>query len=279
MRLIFFVFTSFLLYSRYPVLVQQKHSREALCRILDLRNHIVANEYWTQHCNKIEVTDDFLSQIVPDRLNESKRNDNYWSKYLRPSLEEFGTLLNHLSELERAYFMTIYAFVTKEQYQNQTGNGDEISVPAITKLWNASLEEKKQADAIFYDLKMISNRASEVDHTVTLSIPDYEGGYLPNFRKGDVVVLYERNNEDDRVSNKQVFKGSLESMDEKTLKIRLRNRQKNRLILSDTHFFALEHDYMDTTFLSMYRSLYYFMHARKERRDLLLAQRKPTVDE
>lgn len=269
---------SFLLYSRYPVLVQQKHSREALCRILDLRNHIVANEYWTQQWNKIEVTDHFLSQIVPDRLNESKRNDNYWSKYLRPSLEEFGALLNHLSELERAYFMTIYAFVTKEQYQNQTGNGDEISVPAITKLWNATLEEKKQADAIFYDLKMIDNRASEEDHTVTLAIPDYEGGYLPNFRKGDVVVLYERNKEDDRVSNKQVFKGSLESMDEKTLKVRLRNRQKNRMILSDTHYYALEHDYMDTTYLSMYRSLHYFMHARKERRDLLLAQRKPVVE-
>ena len=269
---------SFLLYSRYPVLVQQKHSREALCRILDLRNNIIANEYWTQHCNKIEVTDDFLSQIVPDRLNESKRNDNYWYKYLRPSLEEFGTLLNSLSELERAYFMAIYAFVTKEQYQNQTGNGDEVSVPAITKLWNASLEEKKQADAIFYDLKMIDNRASEEDHTVTLAIPDYEGGYLPNFRKGDVVVLYERNNEDDRVSNKQVFKGSLESMDEKTLKVRLRNRQKNRLILSDSHFYALEHGYMDTTYLSMYRSLHYFMHARKERRDLLLAQRTPIVE-
>lgn len=269
---------SFLLYSRYPVLVQQKHSREALCRILDLRNNIIANEYWTQHCNKIEVTDDFLSQIVPDRLNESKRNDNYWYKYLRPSLEEFGALLNCLSELERAYFMTIYAFVTKEQYLNQTGNGDEVSVPAITKLWNATLEEKKQADAIFYDLKMIDNRASEEDHTVTLTIPEYEGGYLPNFRKGDVVVLYERNNEDDRVSNKQVFKGSLESIDEKKLKVRLRNRQKNRLILSDTHFYALEHDYMDTTYLSMYRSLYYFMHARKERRDLLLAQRKPVVE-
>ena len=269
---------SFLLYSRYPVLVQQKHSREALCRILDLRNNIIANEYWTQHCNKIEVTDDFLSQIVPDRLNESKRNDNYWYKYLRPSLEEFGTLLNSLSELERAYFMTIYAFVTKEQYLNQTGNGDEVSVPAITKLWNASLEEKKQADAIFYDLKMIDNRASEEDHTVTLAIPDYEGGYLPNFRKGDVVVLYERNNEDDRVSNKQVFKGSLESIDEKTLKVRLRNRQKNRLILSDSHFYALEHGYMDTTYLSMYRSLHYFMHARKERRDLLLAQRTPIVE-
>lgn len=270
---------TFLLYSKYPVLAQQKHSREALCRVLDLRNRIVANEYWTQQCNRIEVTDHFLSMIVPERLNEVKRNDNYWHKYLRPSLEEFGTSLNRLSELERAYFMTIYTFVTKEQYQNQTGNGDQVSLPATTKLWNASLEEKKEADAIFYDLKMISNRASEEDHTVTLAIPEYEGGYLPNFRKGDVVVLYERTNSDDRVSNRQVFKGSLEAMDEKTLKIRLRNRQKNRLILSDTHLYAVEHDYMDTTYLSMCRSLYYFMHARKERRDLLLAQRQPMVDE
>ena len=91
-------------------------------------------------------------------------------------------------------------------------------------------------------------------------------------------MLYERNNDDDRVSNRQVFKGSLESMDENTLKIRLRNRQKNRLIVSDTHLYAVEHDYMDTTYLSMYRSLHYFMHARNERRDLLLAQRKPMVD-
>ncbi len=271
--------SSYLLYSRYPILVRQKHSREALYRIMDLRNRIVANEYWVQHCNNIQVTDDFLSLIVPVRLNELNRNDNYWTKYLRPSLEEFGSSLSGLRELERAYFMSIYSFITKEQYLNQTGNGDEFSVPSITKLWTASLEEKKLADAIYYDLKMISNRASEEDHTVMLTIPHYEGGYLPNFRKGDVVVLYERNSDEDKVSNKQVFKGSLEDINETTLTVRLRNRQKNRSILSDAHLYGLEHDYMDTTYLSMYRSLYYFMHARKERRDLLLSQRNPIVDE
>jgi ABC-type cobalamin/Fe3+-siderophores transport system ATPase subunit len=43
--------------------------------------------------------------------------------------------------------------------------------------------------------------------------------------------------------------------------------------------YAMEHDYMDTTFRSMYLGLSAFMNANQARRDLLLGKRKPSFDE
>ena len=38
-----------------------------------------------------------------------------------------------------------------------------------------------------------------------MRIPDYDEAFLPNFRLGDVVVLYERNCPKDNVTNKNIF--------------------------------------------------------------------------
>ena len=43
--------------------------------------------------------------------------------------------------------------------------------------------------------------------------------------------------------------------------------------------YAMEHDYMDATFRSMYLGLSAFMNANQERKDLLLGKRKPLFDE
>lgn len=42
--------------------------------------------------------------------------------------------------------------------------------------------------------------------------------------------------------------------------------------------YAIEHDYMDTSFRSMYSGLSAFLSATKDRRDLLLNQREPEFD-
>lgn len=111
-----------------------------------------------------------------------------------------------------------------------------------------------------------------------MSIPQYEETFLPNFRNGDVVVLYERNNGTDNVTNKMVFKGNIESITDNELRIRLRAAQQNPLVFPENSRYAVEHDTMDTTFRSMYLGLSSFMDANPERRELLLGQRPPRFD-
>ena len=87
------------------------------------------------------------------------------------------------------------------------------------------------------------------------------------------MVLYERNNGTDNVTNKMVFKGNIESITDNELRIRLRAAQQNPLVFPENSRYAVEHDTMDTTFRSIYLGLSSFMDANPERRELLLGQR------
>ena len=101
---------------------------------------------------------------------------------------------------------------------------------------------------------------------------------LPNFRQGDAIVLYERNVSEDNVTNKMVFKGNIEEISDCNIRIRLRAAQQNARVLPMESRYAIEHDYMDTSFRCMYWGLSAFLSATKDRRDLLLNQRKPEFD-
>ena len=74
---------------------------------------------------------------------------------------------------------------------------------------------------------------------------------LPNFRQGDAIILYERNRDTDNVTNKMVFKGNIEEISDCNIRIRLRAAQQNVRVLPMESRYAIEHDYMDTSFRCM----------------------------
>jgi len=75
-----------------------------------------------------------------------------------------------------------------------------------------------------------------------------------------------------------VFKGNIERITDRDIRIRLRASQQNASVLPLESHYAIEHDYMDTSFRSMYLGLSAFLSANKDRRDLLLSQREPEFD-
>lgn len=187
--------------------------------------------------------------------------------------------MEQLTPLERTYFYTLYNFITKELYTSKSGDVNCESRTGASALWLSTLDEKRDAGEILYDLTIVENHASQAHKAfIILSIPQYEETFLPNFRNGDVVVLYERNNGTDNVTNKMVFKGNIESITDNELRIRLRAAQQNPLVFPENSRYAVEHDTMDTTFRSMYLGLSSFMDANPERRELLLGQRPPRFD-
>ena len=180
------------------------------------------------------------------------------------------------------------------------------------------MAEKCEAGEIIYDLKIKENHAADehkagltftffqrekvgdalgnkitVDKTTRNNITENETSesktissealetetFLPNFRQGDAIILYERNCDTDNVTNKMVFKGNIEYLTENEIGIRLRSTQQNPSVLPAESLYAIEHDTMDTTFRSMYQGLYTYLSATQERRDLLLSQRPPRFDE
>ena len=269
----------YLLYTRYPLLYPARASWAQVRRIINLRNCIVASEYGVQLHNHPSFTQRLLAQINPSVLNQKGLQGRFWEQYLKPSISCFGERMEQLTPLERTYFYTLYNFITKELYTSKSGDVNCESRTGASALWLSTLDEKRDAGEILYDLTIVENHASQAHKAfIILSIPQYEETFLPNFRNGHVVVLYERNNGTDNVTNKMVFKGNIESITDNELRIRLRAAQQNPLVFPENSRYAVEHDTMDTTFRSMYLGLSSFMDANPERRELLLGQRPPRFD-
>ncbi len=274
----------YLFYTRYPLLYPARGSQAMVRRALDVRNRIVATEYAIQLHNSPQYTARILKEIVPQRLNEKKLDNVLWRRYLAPSIKLLADSMASLSALEEHYFCTSYNFITKELYTSKSGDAAFEGRMGASSLWLSSLAEKVEAGEILYGLSIRENHASDsVKPHLVLAFPqageEAAGDMtLPNFRDGDAVVLYERNSDTDCVTNRMVFKGNIESITSSEVCMRLRATQHNAGVLPPDARYAIEHDYMDTTFRSMYQGLSLFLSATRRRRDLLLGQRPPEFD-
>jgi len=262
---------SYLLYSKYPILSKERHSRKQLQEALTLRNKIAAWEYALQKANDPAITGDLLSRVNSLNLNTKSLSNNFFTNYLAPAINRFSIGFSRLKEHEKAYFLRVYTFVVKELWLSKAGEREYEGVKKASVLWNASFEDKMTAGELLYDLKIVDNQAASKSHTVMLEIPAYPDLYLPTFRSGDAIVLYERNSAADIVNNRQVFRGAIEVLEGNWVTVRLRYRQKNPHVWNPDSCYAIEHDYMDTNFTAMFKALACFVEANQDRKDLLVA--------
>ena len=193
-------------------------------------------------------------------------DNTLWKRFLCPSIDAVAQRIRSLSSLEQSYFYTLYNFITKELYTSKSGDVDYEGRTGAAALWLSTLAEKCEAGEILYDLAICENHAADA-HKPYLSlrtkqmVASRQERVLPNFRQGDAVVLYERNTDTDNVTNKMVFKGNIERISDNEVCIRLRATQQNAGVLPAASLYAIEHDYMDTSFRSMYLGLSAFLSA------------------
>lgn len=274
---------TFILYSKYTDpnanLRLSAPFMAAIKEIMNIRNLIVTNER-SIASDKIEKqTRNIVNGISPESLITSKPlTDKFIVNYIIPQITHFKSFFQNASQLEQEYFHSFYSFVTKEHYISKAGDTEYDSTKGISSLWLSSLEEKFEAGEILTDLSIIENLSETDLPTIKLKIPTYEHDFLPNFRQGDIVILYERNDKKDNVTNKQIFKGSIQELTPTEITIRIRYKQRNQSVLPQNNKYAVEHDFLDSSYSSMYRGLYAFLQANQDRKDLLLNQRQPQQD-
>ena len=78
----------------------------------------------------------------------------FWEQYLRPSIDRFTESLTKLSPLERAYFYSLYNFITKELYTSKSGDIDYEGRTGASALWLSTLAEKCESGEIMFDLQL-----------------------------------------------------------------------------------------------------------------------------
>ena len=264
---------SFLFYSRYPQCYAIDMPREDIRRAIALRNAILHLERRLRNGESRQIVD----ELREEQINLMGRRDNFYLRYLRPGIMEILAPLKQAEGVEAAYFHRFLAFMEREQFLAKEGSAGGHSPGGFAETWRGSLQDKLQEGHILTDLELHPETDEEGAVTgFSAGLPDYGTDFLPDFRAGDMVMLYERNDNRDTVAHKQFFRCTVENIQPQSIHLKLAYKQRHADVFPQKSRYAIEPGYMDATFNQAYRGLFQLLKAPKERRELLLGQRLPS---
>ena len=268
---------TYLFYSRYPRFYNIRYPKKELQKAMALRNEIVHLERRLRQGHWREIREMLTEEQLVDPMT---LGSTFYQKYLRKDLMQIINTLHQMKDTEEAYFNAFVTFLEREQFLAKTGDDDPDSGHGFAETWNADTRTKQSNGNILTDLKLTP--VEDENGTVVgleAAMPEYGEDFLPNFRPGDLVMLYERNTENDLAINKQIFRCQIEEMGATNIRLKLSFKQRNKRVFHTESRYALEPGYMDATFTQGYKGLFELLQAPKQRKDLILGLRLPKRDE
>ncbi len=227
-----------------------------------LRNSLVAIEY-----KLLSNPELLLSRIQSSRYPHLKG-------FLKSDIGSFEKVYSELSPTEQDYFKAFSSFIAREHLLAKTGIQGSDRVNGLANLWLNHHSEKEENFEILANLKIELNRAAKEDPIIIFNKTESTNP-LANFRKGDIAVLYPKIGSNNTVLNSQIFKGIIQEISHNQVILRLRYKQFHSNIFDEYSIWNIEHDMMDMGFIGMYRGLFEFAKAPKNKRDLLLTNIPP----
>ena len=251
--------------------------------ILDLRNKIIVNEYYLT-LDDVSITKEIIDTVTPNNLiNAPNVNLNFKQNYIEPQIKEVIKPIKEMDKVEANYFYAFISFIAKEQYLAKIGDSDNPNQQGngLANLWLNSFSEKEDRFEILYDLAISENLIDKNEKKITFLRTNKNNNFV-NFRKGDICVLYPRNLETDKATSNQIFKCSITELSKNKIVVNFRYKQRNTKFFDDFDndhqkgLWALERDFMDSSFSAMYKNLYSFIaHPNAFKRQLILTTEKP----
>ena len=270
--------SAFLLYSKYKnSLLGLGYAPELLYDALKIRNEIVKREF-----NYSEGGLNILKELTPEKINKKNISNPLWNNYIYPQLSALLSPIKSANELEIAYYLEFLKFIENEHIYSKIGSREKENTGFASK-WQDSYEEKLSSGNIYDKLTLIPPTSDKNVCIKELELKFNEDTCQDsvNFRVGDIVILYPYNAESiPDVRKTIVHRCTIISIEEQRIKVSLRAPQTNNKIFltNSDKLWAIEHDFMESSFSSLYRSMHKFLSAPKERRDLILLQRTPKID-
>lgn len=267
--------STYLLYSRYPDgLLKEAPAPRLLDEAIQIRNQIAYLQLLISRGEARHIFD----HLTPDHLNTEHLTGRLWEEYIRPRLDETLHTLHHATDLEQDYFYRMMTFVAREHILTRVGTSRK-EASGFSALWNCTPVEKREAGDLMDNLCITDVSADNAQ--ITLSVGQTDELVLPNFRIGDIVVLYSYPFDKEPDARRDlVFRASIVDFSSETLVLRLRAPQTNLSLFHPEGEvrWAVEHDHMESSSNGLYRALYAFLQATPDRRALILGQRPPAVD-
>lgn len=282
--------THYLLYSKYPPskgLIREgssvsEHMGQDLLRF---RNAIAHDNL--RHTEAREIERDLMAWSA-ETFRQKSVSDRLWEPYSKPGLEQVLNPIQDATPLERAYVFEMLAFAQREDIIGRLG-GSRHGRAGFASLWTSSADERTEAGEAMPGLRFERMEQDEKDDIATDGGSD-EGSIIvfaapkdgtePNFRPGDSVVLYDyaEGDEPDALASIDI-RGTLLALDlGGTVRVKLRSATPRNSFDKEGRVWVMDHDMIGSSTGRQWRQVASLLRAAPERRDLLLAQRRPRVE-
>ena len=271
---------AFLLYSKYAssLLTIGSASPELTFRAVKMRNALVRAERDFTQPGGYQM----LCSLTPEKLNQEHATNKLWTVWQRPMIASILDPIQKATELERRYYLRFLTFIANEHAMQKLGNKSKEG-SGFAATWLDSLQEKRQAGNIYDGLTLIEPD----EHTqgriteVKLLFEETKDNDMQNFRTGDIVMLYPyKQGKEPDARRTMVHRCTISSIQPGSISLKLRAAQADgRVLLASRHQpWAIEHDFMESTYSALYRGMQALLTAPQSRRDLILLQREPETD-
>ena len=259
---------NFILYSKE----NQKQLRFAPTLKVEQREAIKERNHLYIHDRILQSETSFIDYY----RDYANKHANHIKGFQRTDYDAFLKATTNLEKIEELYCNRLFQFTMRELFLGKLGSEGSDRSRGLASLWTQNIEEKKDLFNIINHLKIKRNASNENEPLLEL-IPSKETTQLSNFRVGDLGILYPFQDKRDDILHHQVFKVTVLSLEENSIRLRLRSRQENRTIFDKFEFWHIEHDSLDNGYYNMSRSIYEFIQASSRFRNLLMGRRPPEL--
>ncbi len=235
---------------------------------LAVRNELVLMEL---KLTKNELLGGMLAQLHPGILP-------FQQGFIANDLQNFQNFYTGLSELERDYLLEYTGFIAREHHLAKVGEHTEEFNNGMAALWLNNRLEKEENFNILSQLVFFDNKDNSEDQLLVFKRTS-ESNELANFRQGDIGVLYPHTTSGVSALEHQIFKCSIIEIKDKTITLRLRNKQRKNSVFKQWPQWNLEHDLIDSSFQVLYRGVFDFLTGQEEKKKLLFGLRIPAIPE
>ena len=261
-----------LFYSRYPMILHRESSAEQMASALMLRNRIVA----LMQSLAAGTLRTQLENMTADDLNIVRTTSRLWSAYKRPEIERILSAIQGADDAMKDYFFGNISFVAREMCIGKTGGGKDAAKGGFSETWNFTREEKLANGNILLGLEIENLVNEDGVSSIVFRRPLCSEDFFPNFRAGDTAFIYVADSDKDCAVSSYVTRGTLTEITAQRVVFKLRHRQRNPHIFPVESRYALEHDHLDSTARSCFREMFALLLAPRKRRELIMAERRPT---
>ncbi len=213
---------------------------------------------------------DIMSEITPARHEDLKG-------FIQTNISTFYLVYTALSPGEKSYFKAFTAFITREHMLARIGNEGADGAGGLAGLWLDKIESKEERYQILRALDLVHVEKSPQQTLLTFNRTG-KTNPLANFRAGDIAVMYPfQADENTDPTKNQLHRANVISVNAQEVVIKLRNNQVHTEQIERIKKWNLEHDLLDSSFRSLFQSLWSFISSHIHHRQLIFGLRKPEV--